>query len=777
MALSKRTSTNLGENRTRGRTFNTRTSTDIHPTDVTQNDYVLNIEKSLEKKLIAAKRIRNWTYEYTGGGIVVEADAATYELFKTVAIYYYNTYPSVNGKAHTTTTTDNTNQSVVQLTVRVSDQNSQNNGYTINMYHTTSKIMVNGKNINKFIQEDLGSIHALIEDTLKSNKNTDIKAINNLMKEQLENLLSQFNVNKGSPVHKSNECGYKSKGKNENSLNTSTETQNIKCASTQDINCIKCKRPCKTKSSYCDKGHHWTHYKCEKLSDEEIEKIEKDKTTDHHCKICISQNATNITLVQITATDLSRELLDEENQLAINNRGDDLDACTICNSIYDKTSLQYEENLPTCYSCIGIKDQNKHTTPKIIEMDIAQVRNQPAIPTQTISPETQAKKNNQTTVIKTAGTSNNQNGNQATHSNQAIKMGDLRQKEIKIRKWEEELKIKERMLQDDQNRYVRLETYIKKLESEKEEYENTIRTLKRKIVLLEEPQTNVKECYERTSKTSNDTLTHSIQDRVTSYILRQVDQQIQKMEDNKHTAGQTKYETPTTGVKDKHQEELTRDRINVNKGSPVHRNHNAQETSTYPCNQTPMQMPSVQNRYQESDIYLRNQIPNQMPYVQNTNQISQIPQNDYTRMENNIVYQYTQNVNKGSPVHEPNLSTGIPQASTHMVNQKSENQAYIMVPQHTLPYHLNGQHLIQTPTQSKQKINHTPRNPPHNRHSYSSRYQFSQPSSFDHRKQREFTHIRDLDQHEMKQPFNKQSLPNKQRDHFLEESSNQLDLK
>lgn len=227
---------------------------------------------------------------------------------------------------------------------------------------------------------------------------------------------------------------YKSKDKNENSINTSTETQNIKCNSTQDINCIKCKRPCKTKSSYCDKGHHWTHYKCEKLSEEEITKIEEDKTTDHHCKICISQNATNTTLVQVTAIDLSREILDEENQLATNNRGDDLDACTICNSIYDKTSLQYEENLPACYSCIGINDQDEHTTPKIIEMDIAEVRNQPAIPTQTISPETRAKKNNQTTVIKTASASNNQNGNQATHSNQTIKMGELRQKEIKLRK-------------------------------------------------------------------------------------------------------------------------------------------------------------------------------------------------------------------------------------------------------------------------------------------------------------------------------------------------------
>lgn len=156
--------------------------------------------------------------------------------------------------------------------------------YTINMYHTTSKIMVNGKFVNKFIQEDLGSIHALIEDTLKSNKNTDIKAINNLMKEQLENLLSQFNVNKGSPVHKPNKCEYKSMDKNENRTNTSAEIQSIKCTNIQDINCIKCKRPWKIKSSYCDKG---THYKCEKLSDEEITKIKKDKTTDHHCKIYV----------------------------------------------------------------------------------------------------------------------------------------------------------------------------------------------------------------------------------------------------------------------------------------------------------------------------------------------------------------------------------------------------------------------------------------------------------------------------------------------------------
>ena len=51
------------------------------------NDYQLNLEKVLEKKLIAAKRVKSLNYEYTGGGIVAEADVATYELLKTAAVY------------------------------------------------------------------------------------------------------------------------------------------------------------------------------------------------------------------------------------------------------------------------------------------------------------------------------------------------------------------------------------------------------------------------------------------------------------------------------------------------------------------------------------------------------------------------------------------------------------------------------------------------------------------------------------------------------------------
>jgi uncharacterized protein (DUF3084 family) len=48
------------------------------------------------------------------------------------------------------------------------------------------------------------------------------------------------------------------------------------------------------------------------------------------------------------------------------------------------------------------------------------------------------------------------------------------------------MKIREKALQDNNERTVRLESYIKNLELEKAEYENTIRALKRKIANLED---------------------------------------------------------------------------------------------------------------------------------------------------------------------------------------------------------------------------------------------------------------------------------------------------
>jgi hypothetical protein len=49
----------------------------------------------------------------------------------------------------------------------------------------------------------------------------------------------------------------------------------------EDISCNKCRKICKTRSTYWTVGEHWIHYKCEKLNPEQITSIEATTTADY----------------------------------------------------------------------------------------------------------------------------------------------------------------------------------------------------------------------------------------------------------------------------------------------------------------------------------------------------------------------------------------------------------------------------------------------------------------------------------------------------------------
>ena len=106
-------------------------------------DYTLNINKALKKKLKATQRNRTLQYKYTGGGIVIPADAASFELFEMVSITYYEK-PSLDGtRAHIQTNVDGTGRAVVQYTINIRKPTSAS--HTINIYTTQSRILVNGE--------------------------------------------------------------------------------------------------------------------------------------------------------------------------------------------------------------------------------------------------------------------------------------------------------------------------------------------------------------------------------------------------------------------------------------------------------------------------------------------------------------------------------------------------------------------------------------------------------------------------------------------------------
>ena len=54
-----------------------------------------------------------------------------------------------------------------------------------------------------------------------------------------------------------------------------------------DTKCAVCRRNCVTRASYCDQGDHWVHYKCEKLSQQEIEVLEQSDEVTYTCKLCM----------------------------------------------------------------------------------------------------------------------------------------------------------------------------------------------------------------------------------------------------------------------------------------------------------------------------------------------------------------------------------------------------------------------------------------------------------------------------------------------------------
>lgn len=141
----------------------------------------------------------------------------------------------------------------------------------------------------------------------------------------------------------------------------------------------------------------------------------------------------------------------------------------------------------------------------------------------------------QNTKDKKQHRAKNNNQCKDNHDNIIVstKMSELRQKEIKLRKWEDELKIKEKLVEDNSRDRIRMETYIKQLESEKEEYEQTIRTLKKKIVNHEDKYSTTEYNREHLTKQpsqASSELLDTIHKKVTNSILRQVDVQLQKIE-------------------------------------------------------------------------------------------------------------------------------------------------------------------------------------------------------------------------------------------------------
>ena len=155
--------------------------------------------------------------------------------------------PEIIGQANIRKITDKSQATIVQHIIKVIVNNAS---YTINIYNTTSRLLINGNGANHFIVKDIPSIHKIVLKGLHEQgvKGLSIEELNRQLGNQLQNLLD--NGNDLAQGNKRNE-----------QLNSEDNKEA----------CIKCHKKRRTRSTFCETGNHWVHYKCQNLTEQEIQ--------------------------------------------------------------------------------------------------------------------------------------------------------------------------------------------------------------------------------------------------------------------------------------------------------------------------------------------------------------------------------------------------------------------------------------------------------------------------------------------------------------------------
>lgn len=500
--------------------------------------YSLNIEKSLLKKSKAAKR-NHISYNCTGGGFTAELDAITFELFSNACEIFYiqsaNSFYDVRKDV-----SNDKSGNTVQKTYKVREDETDN--YTINLYLTKCSILVNGKYSTNFINRDLPKLHEIISQTTINGETIDIQETNKVLAQKLDSILKQS-----------------SNDSNKHHVNEHNNTK-------EEEKCQKCNRICRIRAVYCV-NKHWVHFKCERLSETDIKKLEKQDNSTYECSMCCDSQLKGIKpfslcntfkkvdKTEITATDtsskptLAQEILLDENlencPACLHILTSEKSACSICCQQFHDQCFLKDSNL--CYACHGTFIQTLDNTALPNEQQSVNFKTHANINT-TVTPISQTPvvsytqdNNNITRRALQTKTPCNNGAEQSSISTDndhtqepSIKLKELRQLEQKLKKKEEQLKIKEAMLNDDSKEKEKILERLFKAENRNLELELTVKTLNRRISLLEEqpkhPMTEqASSKHSNSSNGSTDELITGVRDKVTRYVLSKIDSELDKL--------------------------------------------------------------------------------------------------------------------------------------------------------------------------------------------------------------------------------------------------------
>lgn len=474
-----------------------------------ENKYTLNIEKSLNKKLDSARK-KGATYKLTKGGLTADLDAVTFELFVHACEQFYQLSPTYE---LTKTTATDKKGNIVQYMYNIQSSHTSVN-FTVNAYTTKCSLLINGKGYTKFMEEDIHKIHEIMMKTKINGHDIDTEQLNKILASNIEVALQELKTERQKIE--------------EVTLLNEDESKPVKC--------FRCKRTCKTRGVECKNGH-WVHYSCEKLNDSEIAQIENDShNTEYWCKSCKEQNHIPNPVKQLAlpcnrqnVNTAAQLLLAEETECnGCKDRTVNVDnKCTKCDLDFHNKCL--DDKSEVCFSCIGIDEQISQVVEgNKLDKSVSNNKNTSNIVS-----------NHQDACVTTKAATTEIPVQNTTHKTQdeqlestAIKTKELRQLEQKLKKKEEQIKIKESMINDDMKDRTKIMERLHQAEMRNLELENTIKTMSIQIENLQSRKGNSinKDNTAEHSDNENDNLIHGIRNRVTNLVLKRIDNELCKVE-------------------------------------------------------------------------------------------------------------------------------------------------------------------------------------------------------------------------------------------------------
>lgn len=542
-------------------------------------DFSLNIDRALRRKINGCKQVRV-EYECTGGGITGTMDTATFELFRSACTEFYSDLPPEEGTCEIDFSQDKKKKAVVQQTYRFRHiVDGLETGYTVNLYSTNNKLLINGKDIDTLMDRHLPVLHEIMTQGLRERNIDGVEQFNTILAEQMSIIQRQRRGENTEPpaqtdtsVHVvSPERNQEDGAKTDLSILLNSPCTDVKHLYIDETNvndrirqpegnspehtkCPICKKNVRKNAAVCQIGKHWIHYRCDKLTETEINRLHNDKGFIYNCKSCSSQETVCKTIAKPTDTinklkipecptagGTAMEILKQEIMCPICDTyiSGVESVCGTCTSVFHPQCMS-DTNEEICLACAANELQITETDSTLKMNTLHSPSPHINVPPEAIKVEKSIQLNSKDQETQLQNGVRSKKDGPASQSN-SLKQREIRQSELKLRKWEEELKIREAKCTEAYQGVSRLEDYVRKVEARNLELQETIRTLKRKIdtQTIDRDNGSTNDTSENLSYNCNiksDTLYDSnklilgVQNQVTNFILRKVAKQIQQLE-------------------------------------------------------------------------------------------------------------------------------------------------------------------------------------------------------------------------------------------------------